>query len=280
MTDKVKGETPIRHICVVCKQTNLIKYHNCSECKQKCHRRCLKKFHEMKNDNGEVVTCLGPSKIAASDEMDTFSIASSESRNMKRKRDFDDDEYVIGKVEIIMEKIEDICIIQENLKMDINNIIIHELSKYQDQLLKKIDKTVEVAVSKQLEKIFNDLNIGKIEQVKENSYADKVKNSSAETVVVEPKKKQDSEETFIEVKSKVKVGKLGVNVQNVKKAQAGKIVINCAGRNDRELLASELKKNLGDNYKIKETKKKHRKLRSLAWIKTQLKIQIKILLIR
>lgn len=67
--------------------------------------------------------------------------------------------------------------------------------------------------------------------------------------------------TFTEVKRKVKIGKLGVGVDKLKKTQTGKLVIGCTGKKDREKLASELKKIMGQNYNIKVTEKKSPKIK-------------------
>ncbi|XP_044597239.1 uncharacterized protein LOC123273829 [Cotesia glomerata] len=67
--------------------------------------------------------------------------------------------------------------------------------------------------------------------------------------------------TFTEVKNKVKIGKLGVGGDKLKKTQAGKVVIGCTGKKHCEKLASELKKNMGQNYNIRLTDKKSPKIK-------------------
>ncbi|XP_044591361.1 uncharacterized protein LOC123269592 [Cotesia glomerata] len=192
-----------------------------------------------------------------------MSVASSISSRNKRKRCQDETDVAdVGeKIDIIMEKMEEIGYSMEVFREEFKSIAIEVLQDFKKDLMKAVREIVQFEIKK-----LTGINTErKIEQInvtrKQSSYAEKLKGSKTETVVVEPKEKQDSNETFIDVKRKVQIGRLGVGVERLKKTQAGKVVIGCVGKEDREKLASELKKNMGPKYNVRVTDKKSPKLK-------------------
>lgn len=142
------------------------------------------------------------------------------------------------------------------IKEEFRNFATETYTDFKDKLVEAVSEIVKVELKKITGGTSSGEN-GKLKTLKKPStYADIIKGSNTENVVIEPINKQDSDMTFIEVKKKVKIGKLGVGVDKLKKTQAGKIVVGCSDRKDREKLASELKKNMGQNYNIRVTDKK------------------------
>lgn len=258
--DGAKLVTPTRYTCSHCKQTNLRAAHQCSGCNQLFHKACLQKNHKYVNDIGELTECVGH------EIPDDISVASSVSSVTRKKRKRYDEEVDVAdiaeKVDLLLEKVEEIGINVEERKYEFRKIATEILLDIKDDLLKEVREVVKDE--------FKKLNLsgprdGNSEQVmaskKKPTYAELMKGSKSETVIVEPKKKQDSSETFTEIKKNVQIGKLGVGVEKLKKTQTGKIVIGCVGKDDRVKLASELKKNMGENYTIRETDKKPPKIK-------------------
>lgn len=203
------------------------------------------------NNQGEIVDCPGQE---IDDVESVFSTASIESKR-KRKRTFDDMD-LYEKVEELVDKLEDIGVDLKGLKNEVAGIIAEKFSGFKMELELLIKETVRNEIKKiNNEKNENIKEIGKAKNV-QKTYAEKAKNAQVRNVVIEPKEIQDSIETFNEVKRKVKLGKIGVGVETVKRTQNGKVVIGCKERKGIDILATELKSNMGDKYNIKITDKK------------------------
>ncbi|CAD6210518.1 GSCOCG00010911001-RA-CDS, partial [Cotesia congregata] len=216
------------------------------------------------NESGEQIECIGH------EIPDNTSVASSVSSVTRKKRKRYDDEIdvsdIVDKVDILIDRVEELGVNVADYRSEIRNIATEIFLDFKDDVVKEVRGAVKEEVREvvkeevQLRKVISGNSDGKTEQVKKTNeqllYAEKVKNSKTETVVVEPKEKQDSRTTFTEVKSKVKIGKLGVGVEKLKKTKSGKVVIGCVGKEDREKLASELKENMGEKYNIRLTVKK------------------------
>lgn len=74
---------------------------------------------------------------------------------------------------------------------------------------------------------------------------------------------QDSTETLNQVKSKVKIGRLGLGIDKINKVRNGKVIIGCTDKKGSDKLAEELKQTLGGNYNIKTSEKKLPKVKIL-----------------
>lgn len=69
-------------------------------------------------------------------------------------------------------------------------------------------------------------------------------------VIVEPIEKQTSGETEEIVKKRIDIMKLGVGVNKIDKGPKGSIILNIPRKEDQATLRDELKKNLGEKYKV------------------------------
>ncbi|XP_044591359.1 uncharacterized protein LOC123269589 [Cotesia glomerata] len=258
-TERSKLVTPTRHTCALCKQTNLRSANQCNGCGQLFHKACLQKNHKYVNEFGELIECVGHE---IPDNVSTASSISSVSRKKRRRYDEEIDVSDIAeKVDILVDRVEEVGINVVEFKSELKNIATEIFMDFKNDLV----KTVRETVMDEFKKLTSGNIDGKIEHVENNkkqfSYTDMVKGLSKETVIIEPKNKQNSDLTFTEVKSKVKIGKLGVGIDKLKKTQTGKVVIGCTEKKDREKLATELKKNMGDNYNIRVADKKSPKVK-------------------
>ncbi|XP_057326787.1 uncharacterized protein LOC130668485 [Microplitis mediator] len=245
-------ETSARHTCVVCKQDNLKKPKYCKLCNRPGHPSCISKKH--RKDATEE-WCFG---VEGDNEsvMSSSSTGSTDSRGKRKRKGFVDDTELCETVEEMLNKLEDVGLAMDGLKTEVKTIITNIFTNFKKDLLTEVREIIKneikgLNVDNQERKINDDKRVDNI-----NTYADKVMKSRNEIVIIEPRKQQDSEETFQEVKNKVKVGKLGVGVESVRKIQSGKVVIGCGQKKDVEILASELKKTMSEEYNIKVTNKK------------------------
>lgn len=250
---------PGKFTCALCKQLNLRTPYYCSSCNQTFHKGCLVKNHKFKNDKDEFVDCIGHE---VDDNASVFSSASTESRR-KRKRSIEDCD-VNDLADTIIDKLEDMGIVVYSLKEDVTNMVAGELDSFKKEILESVSEIVKREIQKALNSNLQQFpdNLIKSNSVKQ-SYAAIARNSKTISVVVEPKQKQKGCDTLAAVKSKVKVGNLGVGVENIKKTQSGKVVIGCAEKNDLNILTGELTKRLGENYRIKVSDKKMPKIKIL-----------------
>lgn len=245
-------ETPARLTCVVCKQENLKKPKCCKVCNRPGHPACIIKKH--RKDATEK-WCFGVEEDKES-VMSSFSTDSTDSRGKRKRKGFVDDTELCETVEDMLNKLEDVGLALDGLKTEVKTLITEIFTNFKKDLLTEVREIIKKeikgsSVGKPEGKINDDKRVGN-----NNTYADKVMKSRNEIVIIEPRKQQDSEETFQEVKNKVKVGKLGVGVESVRKIQSGKVVIGCGQKKDVEILAGELKKTMSEEYNIKVTDKK------------------------
>lgn len=150
---------------------------------------------------------------------------------------------------------------KDEFRSEVKNIMCEELMSFKNFIIGMIRQSIKEELQlfcKQTQGIaLNNVTTNK------EDYAAKVKKSRMEKVIVEPIEKQDITETIRQVKNNVDIGKLGLGVEEIDKMHNGKVVIGCTQKKDTHRLADELKKNMGEKYKIKISDKKLPKLKIL-----------------
>ncbi|CAG5093262.1 Protein of unknown function [Cotesia congregata] len=185
-----KQVTPTRHTCAHCKQTNLRSANQCSGCGQLFHKACLLKNHKYTNERGEQIECVGH------EISDNVSVASSVSSVTRKKRKRYDEEIdvsdIADKVDTLIDRVQEIGVNVEDFRYEIKNIAMQIFLDIKDDSM----KTVREIVREEVQNVIGGSNDCKTEEVKSfkklATYADRAKGSKTETVVIEPKEKQDN----------------------------------------------------------------------------------------
>ncbi|CAG5093257.1 Protein of unknown function [Cotesia congregata] len=168
----------------------------CSGCGQLFHKACLLKNHKYTNERGEQIECVGH------EISDNVSVASSVSSVTRKKRKRYDEEIdvsdIADKVDTLIDRVQEIGVNVEDFRYEIKNIAMQLFLDIKDDSM----KTVREIVREEVQNVIGGSNDCKTEEVKSfkklASYADRAKGSKTETVVIEPKEKQDSELTPVE----------------------------------------------------------------------------------
>lgn len=247
-------------VCHFCKQASVKNPFICSGCKNVFHRSCRSKKHKVINMVGDIVTCVGDDP----DQMDTESVKSNDSkRSYKRKRSEKEDgeNEVSDKLDLLLDRIDDLDTDNDVLKNEIKLYIKTELDAFKKELLDAVSKNVrkellEMNRGSVNEKVTSDTYSSRVD-----SYAARLKQSQIESIVVEPKEKQDGAETIKQLKSNIDVGKLGLGVEKIQKTKSGKVIIGCKHKEESCKFVDEIKKNMGKDYNIKINDKKMPKIK-------------------
>lgn len=245
-----------RYQCFKCKAQNLRSPFQCSNCGNLFHKSCLegKKTHKLTID-GKEICCMGESTDLLEEYIDIEKVrVVDQGRMNKRKRGEDDIIDVSPQVELIMRKIEESKFDNEEVKKFIREQLIGFRYEIMEGVKTEIENLRNEIFSKKISEGENQCD-------KNNLYAEKVKMSKMENIVIVSKDKQNSEETLNQVKSKINVGELGVSVDRVKKTQGGKVLIRCTNKEDSNTLERELKNKIGPSYNIQVPKKKLPKIK-------------------
>ncbi|XP_044577711.1 uncharacterized protein LOC123260594 [Cotesia glomerata] len=199
------------------------------------------------------------------DDMDTESVKSMESsssRRFKRKRTEEEESDIEHKLDLLLSIHDNIEENNDVFKMEVKQLIKDEIKReiqaVRKDIVSEVTKSVTNAVRKELLELNRNTVTGKVTS---DTYAGRLKKSQMESIIVEPKAKQDTTVTVQKLKKSVDVGKLGLGVDKINETKSGKVIIGCKQKQDSHVLVEELKKNIGNEYNIKLNDKKLPKLK-------------------
>ncbi|CAG5090297.1 Protein of unknown function, partial [Cotesia congregata] len=142
--DGAKTVTPTRHTCAHCKQTNLKSANLCNGCGQLFHKACLLKNHKYVNESGEQIECIGH------EIPDNTSVASSVSSVTRKKRKRYDDEIdvsdIVDKVDILIDRVEELGVNVADYRSEIRNIATEIFLDFKDDVVKEVRGAVKEEV--------------------------------------------------------------------------------------------------------------------------------------
>lgn len=288
-----------RAICKQCKKT-IVTVYECQKCLKDFHRSCAS-MHKVYNSNNEIVKCDGVvrEKINESVKNGTkvttnVKLVNNEKSNKRSRRESGEgrESDLDDKLNEILGKLDDINKDRdERSAYNIKEVIIQQVRECKTEIVSEIKNIIAIEVENQnreikeqircmkemLEQIMqskshvqheiefkNNKSINNKEKNNIESYAQKARKVKVERVVVEPIKVQSNEETLGQIKNKVDVMSLGISVNSVRNGQKGTIIVECEKSSDKEKLTAELKKQIGDQYKIKTVNKKLPKIKIIG----------------
>lgn len=176
-------------------------------------------------------------------------------RASKRKKDndIDDSSDENDQLNLIAEKIDGVYKIVSMLKADFKKLLL-ENTEIKTELCKmrKINDSLKCELTK--------INDSEVINVKNKSYADKLKENCGPVVLITPvDTNQKSDETKKIIKSKVNPSDNQISA--MRKAAKGAVVIECKDMISGKKLESEAKSSMGENYKVEIPKRRNPKFK-------------------
>lgn len=161
-----------------------------------------------------------------------------------------------------------IIIVQE-IKKEIRNLIQEELKVVMGTIIEDVKELTSTVKNMKHEQIYTypvaptigkDVADARSENMKV-TYADKIKKSCVQEIIVTPMTEQTNEKTMGEIKSNIDIMSLGIGVSKIRNGGKGKIILGCEKGYERETLSAELKNKIGTNYTVTSIKKQLPKIK-------------------
>lgn len=121
--------------------------------------------------------------------------------------------------------------------------------------LEELVKDKSSHVIKGKERQNDESGVSRSDKIKE-AYAQVVRKSKKNEIIVQPVREQESESTAGTMKNNVNIMQLGVSVERIIKGSKGRITLECEKTKDKEILKEALTKKLGTQYKVYSPSKK------------------------
>lgn len=131
---------------------------------------------------------------------------------------------------------------------------LKEKKEFEKKILDVVQETIRKYVTDIKEEI-GEMVKGKIEEAmkggSENTYADRLKMSKEEVIVVKPKKaSQSSDVTKNACKEKLNPIEMKVGIEKLRKIRDGGVVIACSSKDEINKVDAEVRKKMGDEYVV------------------------------
>lgn len=161
---------------------------------------------------------------------------------------------------------------KELIRRDISEAIKEEMDRVRQELQRcttsELESIVGEVIKKEMQKIKNLVLILSSESgtVKGRSYSGAVKKEQKSVIIVKPREEEEnnsSEDTKKDIKSKIDISKLGVEITKMRKVTRGAVVVGCENKTQADKLKEEVMKDLGGKYIIQAPLKKKLKIKIL-----------------
>ncbi|KAL3281213.1 hypothetical protein HHI36_004427, partial [Cryptolaemus montrouzieri] len=133
-----------------------------------------------------------------------------------------------------------------------------EIVNSKNEIISSKDEVINMLKNENLALKNEKLTLNKSSIIK---YSDAVKKSSQETIVVKPKKDEQSSATKLEIQNKIDPSTLGVEVTKVKHTRNGGVAISCTNKEDVKSISENIKEKLGEDYEIQMPIRKNPEIR-------------------
>lgn len=281
--------------CLINMEKSTSKIYNCVRCRKPISRTvqccvvCLRDFHpgcadssshRIYDSENQLVRCNGP--------YNTFDLQSSGEGNIGSAIDTNNPGYIDGvssnnvvvdtdvsnnnntndnfmsRMDIILNKLDQIQ--ADNLNVSsIKMMIKQEIEIHIIDIKKSVQQTLQEEIKNLASELKSELknNLGTFVDMNNDkkSYSEIAKKksfsvSNVDRIVIKPVGMQDTSQTINELKNKIDIAKLGVNIKKITNQSKGRVLIDVEEESDRIKLMNEIKENIGDTYTIKNVNKK------------------------
>ncbi|CAL1672858.1 unnamed protein product [Lasius platythorax] len=284
--------TPKEIKCMQCRKEIKSITHECKLCIKSFHPSCAK-LHKVINAKDQLVPCKGQIEVITistdnKEEDQTKKCRRGDEAESARVIKHDKHEDLLNNRTEIMNKFSSVSeitksmekvmreefkqlkqqliveVIDHQIKAVIKEIITEEVNKATQKLTDEI-KYLKVKIEEMVkEKTSNDTksnekqtergSISRSDKIKD-SYAQTVRKSKKNEIIVQPVREQGSESTEGTIKHNVNIMQLGASVERIIKGPKGRITLECEKAKDSEILKEALIEKLGTQYKIYEPNK-------------------------